>query len=175
MYCFINGKRKSFLIEYISELSYFYLSEGVESEHLLLHSICTFTQVRNVNTSATCAPHHPALTKSPVLSQWKPHLSVCLSVRLRAKGSLDCVTHFSADSTKGKFNTGTNMLTDISISEILAGHSSVSPELFHFSFFLSLLVACDENPLSFCVSIAGTNYGDKMSSFSSSVYLTIQS
>lgn len=122
-----------------------------------------------------CAPHHPALTKSPVLSQWKPHLSVRLSVRLRVKGLLDCVTHFSADSTKGKFNTGTNMLTDISISEILAGHSSVSPELFHFSFFLPLLVVCDENPLSFCVSIAGTNYGDKMSSFSSSVYLTFQS
>lgn len=138
-------------------------------------SVYTFTQVQNV-----LLPHVCPITRlsqnllfshsgNPIC------LSVRLSVRLRAKGSLDCVTHFSADSTKGKFNTVTIMLTDISISEILAGHSSVSPELFHFSFFLPLLVVCDENPLSVCVLIAGTNYGDKMSSFSSSVYLTFQS
>lgn len=138
-------------------------------------SVYTFTQVQNVLLPHVCPITR--LSQNLLFSHsGNPFdLSVRLSVRLRAKGSLDCVTHFSADSTKGKFNTVTIMLTDISISEILAGHSSVSPELFHFSFFLPLLVVCDENPLSVCVLIAGTNYGDKMSSFSSSVYLTFQS
>lgn len=91
-------KSFSFLIKYISELSYFYFSEGVESVHLLLHKCLYFYASTECKYFChMCAPHHPALTKSPVLSQWKPHLSVRPSVCPSAcKGLVGlCNTFFS--------------------------------------------------------------------------------
>lgn len=69
------------------------------------------------------------------------HLSVCFSASLTAcEAHVGFLPTFSAQSAREEFFTGTNVLTDISISKILAGHSSVSPERFHFSFFP--LVGC---------------------------------
>lgn len=74
---------------------------------------------------ATCAPRHGLVTSKAARSR-------TLSA---GEGLVGLRPHFSAESTEETFITGTNMLTDTSISKILAGHSSVFREIFPFSFF----------------------------------------